>query len=111
MNKIVSLNTKAPWCPLCHKLMERHYVLQRNIFVWACDTDRIAIDVRDPMVGKWDAALEKATGGEGIECPACNAKMRYFSTSIGYIKTLCPKKGCGASVVTTEPDRDKTLPQ
>lgn len=107
MSQIIRLNSKTPTCPLCHKAMEREYVIQRNMFVWKCDKDRVAIAVDDPMVGKWDRAHEQA--GK-VECPACNASMRFFSTSIGFMKAVCPKKKCGASLSNAEPDRLKTPP-
>lgn len=112
---------KTPFCPLCHKKMVRKWVPQpvkQNpsplyvppppapaIEVFACDTDRIAIRVGDPFVGLWDKVLEKH--GE-IPCPNCNAAMRYFATSTGYMKTKCPK--CGTTVAGEEPDRTEHAP-
>lgn len=107
--RIIRLNSKSPTCPLCHVLMEREYVIQRNMFVWKCDKDRIAIAVDDPMVGKWDQAHEKA--GK-IECPNCNAPMRFFATSVGFMKCVCVKKSCRATLSNSEPDRlDKAKSQ
>lgn len=107
--KIIRLNSTLPSCPLCRDnknalehLMEREYVIQRNMFVYKCDTFRVAIAVDDPMVGKWDAALAKSGA---VECPNCNADMRFFATSIGFMKCVCPKKSCGATLSNSEPDR------
>lgn len=112
--RIIRLNQKAPSCPLCRDnknahehFMEREYILLRNLFVYKCDTYMVAIACDDKMVGRWDAALE-ASGK--IECPACNADMRFFSTSTGFVKGVCPKKGCGATMSNAEPDRPKVDP-
>ena len=105
--KIIRLGSKLPTCPLCHKLMEKEYILLRNMFVFACAEDRIAIACDDPMVGKWDAAHEKA--GK-ITCVVCDTVVRFFATSIGYMKVKCPKKKCGATMSNSEPDRIKPAP-
>lgn len=96
---------KPPRCPLCLELMERKWEPARGFFIFACDTDRVAIRVDDPFVGRWEEALQK-TGG-AIQCPNCNADMRYFATSTGYMKAKCPKKSCGCTVASAEPDREK----
>lgn len=103
--KIIRLTGRVPRCPLCHEMMEKSYVLERNIFVYKCDGDRIAIACDDPFVNRWDEALENS-GGK-IECPMCNADMRYFATSTGFMKAVCPKKSCGATLSNAEPDRNK----
>lgn len=113
--------SKAPFCPLCHKRMERKYVtapapkekpslllkpvVQPLIEVFACDRDRVAIRVNDPFCGQWDKALERS--GK-IECPNCNAAMRYFATSTGYMKCVCPK--CKTETTASEPDRTESNP-
>lgn len=102
--KAFSLNSRAPRCPLCHGFFEKEYVPERRMLVWACHKDRIAINVHDPFVGRWDQALANQDGGK-IECPACNADMRFFCTSTGFMKALCPKRSCGAAMTNSEPDR------
>lgn len=103
--RLSSAGEKIPRCPLCHEFFEKMYDGIRKIFVYACHNDKVAIACGDPFVGRWDQALENS-GGK-IECPACNAEMRYFATSTGFMKAKCPKKGCGATVGNAEPDRDK----
>lgn len=105
-----NLGGVAPRCPLCGEWMTKKFDSARRIFIFACDTDAIAIRVDDPFVGRWEQALENV-GGK-IECPnpACGGTaMRYFATSIGFMKAVCPK--CKCSLANTEPDRDKTKPQ
>ena len=102
----LDLGGKTPVCPLCHKKMERKWEPARGFYIFACDTDFIAIRVDDPFVGKWDAAYAKT---EPILCPnprCSEVVMRYFATSTGYMKAKCPK--CGATIANAEPDRDKT---
>lgn len=103
------LDIKTPRCPLCHDSMVRERREVRGIYVFACNRPicKIVIAVDDPFVNRWEEALEKSTEGRGIPCPrpGCETPMRYFATSTGYMKTLCPK--CGASVASAEPDRDK----
>lgn len=104
LGKVLRMGRKAPYCPLCKELMVEKYESLRHIFIYACDKDAVAIAVDDPFVGKWDAAHEKA--GK-IECPACNADMVFFCTSTGFMKAKCPKKKCGCTVSSAEPDRNK----
>lgn len=110
--KILRLGEQPIRCPLCLKFMQKKYDGARHIFILACDNDRVAIAVDDPFVGKWEAALEREKGGK-IPCPVCGTDTRYFCTSTGYMKAKCPKKGCGASLATAEPDRPRatTIPQ
>lgn len=89
-------------CPLCLKPFERRLNVARKVEFWACDKDRIAIRVDDPFINRWDQAVAAAGG---VECPLCNAKMRYFATSTGFMKAVCPKKGCGAQLQNVEADR------
>lgn len=106
-----NLGGKVPRCPLCHAWMERMYVPQRECFVFKCDLDRIAIRVDDPFVGRWEEALEKSNP-EGITCPrpGCGSKMRYFATSVGFMKAKCPREKCGATLTASEPDRKTDRP-
>ena len=110
MSQIIRLNSKVPTCPLCRELMERRYVLMRNAFVWECAPDDVRILVDDPMVGKWDAVLDAMPAEERPRCPrpGCDTPMRVFTNSAEFLKAKCPKKGCGAVMQTTEPDRLKT---
>lgn len=105
MGKIeLGLSVKPPFCPLCLERMRRTTkMVGTELFsAFVCDTDRIGLKTTDPYVGHWEQAHEK-TGK--IPCPMCNADMRYFCTSTGYMKAKCPKKSCGATVHTEEPDR------
>ena len=106
-----NLGGKAPRCPLCGKWMEKKFVIDRRVFVFKCDTERIAIRVDDPFVGRWDEALEKSNP-QGIACPrpGCEARMRYFATSVGFAMTKCPKPKCGATMKMSEPDRKTDTP-
>lgn len=103
-----NLGGKLPRCPLCHEWMEREWVAQRCCFVFACAKDRVAIRVDDPFVGRWEVALDK-TGMIVCPRPGCETKMRYFATSVGFMKAVCPKKGCGATISNSEPDRLKDI--
>lgn len=103
MGKIIRLNETTVRCPLCQDFMLRKYDSERSCFIYACETDRVACRTDDPFVGKWDAA--HAAAGI-IECPNCNASMRWFGTSTGYMKAVCVKKKCGATISAAEPDRD-----
>lgn len=101
----VNFNTimKAPpRCPLCGTPMSLEYDPVRKMQIFACHKDRIAINVMDPLVGKWE---EK--GEEKVECPmpGCGAKMRLFFTSTGFMMAKCPRKKCGAIVKGSNPDR------
>src|SRR3990167_1895916 len=100
----INLNTKTPRCPLCLNIMDRKYIVERNMFVFSCDKEKIAIACDDPLAGRWEQITEK------IECPNCNASMRFFCTSTGYMKAICPKKSCGATLANSEPDREKPAP-
>lgn len=105
---------REPWCPLCYKnanatehRMEKHYVLSRGVIVFKCDHYRVAIRVDDPFVGKWDYVLSRMEPEDRPKCPrpTCQAEMRYFATSVGYMKAVCPVKGCGATVAAGEAER------
>lgn len=102
LGKIMRLGKAAPRCPLCHKQMIQRYDEVKHMFVYTCHDDRVDIAVDDPFVGRWEEALQRA--GK-IECPNCNADMRYFATSTGFMKAKCVKKGCGATLSNMEPDR------
>lgn len=91
----------APICPLCHNKMELIKDPVRDIYAWACHEDRIAINILDPLVGKWQL---KET--EKIPClnPKCKGEpMRMFFTITGYMKAKCPK--CGMSVANGNTER------
>jgi phage FluMu protein Com len=89
----LNLGGKVPRCPLCHEWMDRKLDLQHATFIFKCDTDKVAIRVDDPFVNRWEEANK-----EGIPCPRpeCERPMRYFATSTGFIKAVCPK--CKASM-------------
>ena len=120
-----NLSTPAPWCPLCIKNanatehhMERHYVAARNLLVFKCDRYKVAIRVDDPFVGLWEKVLDRMDPEslEGLRCPMpkCRTAMRYFATSVGYMKAACPAKGCGATMSAGESERkplEKSLPE
>ena len=98
-----NLGIKAPRCPLCFAWMERSFAHLRQIFIFSCHKDRISIRVDDPFVGRWE---EAAATREKIPCPnpRCDeTPMRYFATSTGFMKAVCPK--CGAAISNAEPDR------
>lgn len=111
-----NLGRLAPWCPLClkndnateHK-MERHYVEERKLIVFKCDRWRVAIRVDDPFVGLWEKVLDRMDPEtkDGLRCPmpSCRTPMRYFATSVGFMKAVCPKKGCGAAIAASEAER------
>lgn len=88
-----------PRCPLCFRPMENAYDPVRKINILVCHHDKIAIATTDPLVGSWERKAEK------IPCPNCNATMRVFFTSTGYMQSFCPKKGCGCQVKSANPDR------
>ena len=93
-----------PRCPLCHKKMEHAYDPVRKKNIIACRRDEIAIDVTDPLVDTWGAKREK------IPCPNCNADMRVFFTSTGFLKAVCPKRRCRCTVRGSNPDRFTMAP-
>ena len=109
---------KAPNCPLCHEFMKRQREPRfGGFFIWRCDGKpgekflcRIAIRCDDPFVfpkPRWDEAYHNATAGQGFLCPmpSCEAKMRYFATSAGYMKGACPK--CGAGIENSVPRTER----
>jgi hypothetical protein len=91
-----------PQCPLCRMRMEKAYDGVRKLDVFCCHRCRIAIRQDDPLVGKWDDPKREA-----VPCPICNANMLVFFTSVGYMKAVCPKKKCRATVTTHEVKADK----
>ena len=95
------LMQSPPRCPLCLAPMTLKYEPIRGVKVLVCDRDRIGINVTDPLVGKWEEKREK------VPCPNCNADMRVFFTSVGYMKAVCPKKSCGCGVETKNVWADK----
>jgi ribosomal protein L37AE/L43A len=108
MGKEVDFNglMKAPpRCPLCHKKMELRYDPVRNVKIFVCDTERIAINAMDPLVGRWEEKRE-----EKVLCPmpGCERNVRLFFTSVGFLMAKCPK--CGAIVKGSNPDRFTMAP-
>ena len=94
--------------------MERIYVPERHLFVFKCDYYKVAIRVDDPFVGKWDFILHRMEPEDRPKCPLCQTEMRYFATSVGYMKAVCPKAGCGATCAASEAERkplEKSLPE
>jgi len=89
-----------PRCPLCYGRMELEYDPVRKIKIFSCKRDEIAINVMDPLVGRWEEKRE-----EKILCPlpACQTNMRLFFTSVGFMKAKCPR--CGAAMKNSNPDR------
>lgn len=86
----------APKCPLCLQPMVRVNlppikVGGEIISRWVCHKDKVGIDVRDPLVGKWDMKSE-----EKIACPTCGTQMRMFATTAGFMRADCPK--CHTSI-------------
>ena len=98
-NKLIK---NPPRCPLCGRTMAVDLDRVRNIKVFACHFDRIAVAVTDPLVGKWESKRE-----EKILCPmpGCEANMKVFFTSTGFIMAKCPRKKCGAVMKGSNPDR------
>lgn len=98
----IILPPKAPRCPLCYDnanakehVMVEKFEPARGFNIYCCDRYHVACRVDDPHVGQWEKAAEKVGR---IECPACNANMRIFTTSVGFMKAVCPKKSCGATL-------------
>jgi len=109
-----NLGGSAPRCPLCHNFMEKKFHPARRVFLFVCDTPkscRIAIQVDDSFVGRWEEALK----GDKILCPnprcpkAPDGEMRYFATRVGFMKAYCP--ACDATISNAEPDRKKDEPE
>jgi len=94
-------------CPLCLNWMHHEYVPEREIFVFCCPIDKVAIAADDPHLDRWDDARKQLKQEGNIPCPACNADMRFFSTSKNFMKVKCPKKKCGASAVIGDAPEDK----
>ena len=106
------LEIGEPRCPLCLEMMKREWVGEpRSVWVFACRRDLVAVQVTDPFVGRWEDALQK-THPDGMKCvnPACDGKMGVFCTSVGFMRAKCRKKGCGAELTGTEPDRTERAP-
>lgn len=103
LNEGVNFNTlmrKPPKCPLCGRVTELEYDPVRNMKVFACHFDKVAINVLDPLVGRWEEL-----GDNKVKCPmpSCERFMRMFFTSTGAMVAKCPK--CGAIVKNTNVDR------
>jgi hypothetical protein len=73
--------------------MEDAYDSVKEVSIWLCHRDKIAINKLDPLVGTWDnPKLEK------VSCPNCNADMKVFFTSTGFFFAKCPKPKCRCEV-------------
>lgn len=90
-----------PECPLCKKKFERKTLKGTSREFYTCKPCNIAIDVKDPMVGRWfedfDPDGDQTTK---IPCPKCNGPMRMFCRSDEYMKASCPR--CHCEVETNE---------
>jgi hypothetical protein len=106
MSKEIRMDERAPRCPLCLEFMVKRFHAARMMFIWDCARDKVGIAVNDPFVNRWEEAYAKT---EKILCPVpgCEAPMRFFATSTGYMKAKCPKPKCGACMEGGEPDRPK----
>jgi len=102
MGQKFNLTDVAPRCPLCEKHFEIMFHPVKKFFCYVCPNCRIGIKADDPHVGQWEKILAKVGP---IPCPFCDANMRYFSTSTGYMKARCPKKKCRGEMAAGEPDR------
>lgn len=98
--KFNTIMRKPPRCPLCGKVMEVEYDPIRNLQVFVCHKDKIAINVMDPLVGRWEEL-----GDNRVKCPmpSCERYMKMFFTSVGAMVAKCPK--CGAIIKNTNIDR------
>ncbi len=105
--KSLLMGGKVPRCPLCLEFMVRKYEPTRGFFIFACDNEKIAIRVDDPFVNRWDQALATMPPDEKPQCPWCNADMRFFATSVGFMAAKCPKKGCGGMVKSGEVPKEE----
>ncbi len=98
------LGKNNPECPLCEKKFEMKQLPSgRNFYV--CKPCEVAIDVKDPMVGRWKENFDP-DGEQTIHIPCpnpkCRTKMRMFCRSDQYMKAVCPNPKCGAVVETEE---------
>lgn len=107
-----NLGGPAPWCPLCinnanskeHK-MERGFAPKRKVYFFKCPSYNVRIRVDDPFVGKWDLIMSRMDAETKPKCPvpSCQTEMRYFARGAdGYMKAVCPAKGCGATMASGE---------
>ena len=95
-------------CPLCGKHFERMFSDGRQRVVLVCQRCQIGIQERDPMVGKWEEVMVKLDPAM-LACPVCGAKMRFFCTSLRFMKARCPVPKCGCMMVLSEPDEPKEV--
>lgn len=116
MSKILRLSgagEKFPRCKLCYNFFEKHYDEEREVFIYACRLDRIAIRLDDVLLRpgaleRLEADLRKAEDTKELfDCGNCRANTRFFATSTGFMKWKCTKKGCGLTTELKEPDREK----
>ena len=105
MTPVHILGKNNPDCPLCSKpfelIQQSGHGLTRDFYV--CKKDKVAILVKDPLVGHWNDHKDLDSNME-IPCtnPKCREKMNLFCRSDGYMKAVCPNPRCGASVSTEE---------
>ena len=95
-----NLMKAPPRCPLCGTPMSVEFDSIRNIKVFACHKERIAVAVTDPLVGRWEEKREDV-----VPCPMCDTNMKLFFTSTGFLMAKCPRKKCGAIVKSSNVDR------
>ncbi len=105
MSKIIRLNDSPIRCPLCHEFLEKSYDDARRVFILHCRKDNVGIRCDDPLAGRWEEARSRVDPAD-LECPNCNAAMRFFATSVGHMKMVCPKKTCRAAMEFKEVDRE-----
>ncbi|MDE2019161.1 MAG: hypothetical protein KGJ13_02310 [Patescibacteria group bacterium] len=95
----------ATRCPLCHRHFERMWSNQRKKVVLICQRDQIGIAEDDRLVGHWEEVTEKMEKGM-LDCPVCGTKMRFFCTSLKFMKAKCPRPH-GVAMTLSEPDAKK----
>ncbi len=95
------LGKNNPECPLCLKKFERKTLPGSPREFFRCKTCEVAIDVKDPMVGRWKENFDPdGDHSTKIPCPHCRNAMRMFCRSDEYMKSYCPK--CHTEVETNE---------
>lgn len=108
MSQIFRLNDSPIRCPLCHDFFVKKYDDARRVFILACDNEKIAIRCDDPFVNRWEEAKSRVDPHD-LDCPNCNATMRFFATSTGYMRMICPKKSCKMGMEVKEIDRETPI--
>ena len=85
----------APQCPLCLRTMRQWTNPIDHKSFWVCTTDKVGIEVIDPLVGHWQQSDE-------LWCPMCHTRMRLFATSKGYMKAKCQNPKCRTEITAGE---------